>query len=211
MTSRVLLFSHLATALSGSLAAFISRWSLPLYSFRVIVPNCRSDSGTGLGSWRCAGRVGLVVFWGEEEENHHSASVTSCCIFTESCLEFSCFGDCLCGRKLPKQWLLCERVPLWWDCCWWWGGGQGLVERSHFIRQGSPFAPPPIHPSSLLPPSPSLSQLVSLPAHSWSCSGWAELNVEQRCDSVWMTPHFQDWSVMSSSVFPRYHSVSVLR
>ena len=29
------------------------------------------------------------------------------------------------------------------------GGGQGLAKRSHFISQGSPFAPPPPHPSSL--------------------------------------------------------------
>lgn len=37
------------------------------------------------------------------------------------------------------------------------GGGQGLAKRSHFISQGSPFAPPP--PSHLS----SLPVMLSLP------------------------------------------------
>lgn len=48
------------------------------------------------------------------------------------------------------------------------GGGQGLAKRSHFISQGSPFAPPPppIHPPSL-----SCSRSLPFPTHSWNHRG----------------------------------------
>lgn len=43
------------------------------------------------------------------------------------------------------------------------GADQGLAKRSHFISQGSPFAPPP---TPIHPPSLSCSRSLSIPAHS---------------------------------------------
>lgn len=70
------------------------------------------------------------------------------------------------------------------------GGGGGLAKRSHFISQGSPFAPPPPPPTT--PPTPihpplavTLSQSAAVPAasESQSCSGCTAVSsgIRQRC------------------------------
>lgn len=64
------------------------------------------------------------------------------------------------------------------------GAGQGLAKRSHFIRQGSPFAPPPL--PSILPPCHALEGFP-LPAHSFrhrgrSRSAWTAQSIAVALD-----------------------------